>query len=303
MLVAITGATGLVGSHTVQMLKAAGHQVRALKRPASRVEGISQWVDEWCDGEFYQPQAQAALAAGAEVMIHAAYDWQALQQAPQVNAQRNLLGALGLLEQSRLAGVEQFLFVSSGAVYHEILPGGKLDERHATWPGDIYGATKAAIEPYLKSYHVQYGMNTSSWRPTAIYGIDPKLAKSQWYDLVEAVRAGRSVQTAKGGKIVDVRDVAGALVAAIGDEQTAGEFYNLVDGYFYWQRAAELAKEMVGGQAHIIEAKGPGPKNQYDTAKAQEFFNRHGNHQALRRGEAGVREYIQQLIGQMNESA
>ena len=66
------------------------------------------------------------------------------------------------------AGVGQFLFVSSVAVYHEILPDRKLDENHPTWPSSLYGAYKAAVEPHLKAYHVTYGMNTSSWRPAAI---------------------------------------------------------------------------------------------------------------------------------------
>jgi len=45
-----------------------------------------------------------------------------------------------------------------------------------------------------------------------------------------------------------------------------------------------------------FDRKGAGPKNQFDCAKAIDFFNRHGNTLALRRGEAGVREYVAELL-------
>ena len=37
----------------------------------------------------------------------------------------------------------------------------------------------------------------------------------------------------------------------------------------------------------------------FDTRKATEFFDRHGNHSALRRGEEGVRDYVRELLPRM----
>jgi len=139
-------------------------------------------------------------------------------------------------------------------------------------------------------------MNTSSWRPAAVYGVDPKLEKSQWYDLVKTAKQGGAIDTAHGGKITHVQDIADALTLAIGDEKCAGQFYNLVDRYIYWQQAAEFAKEISGSNAQITDRKGAGPKNNFDTTKAIEFFNRHGNSTALRRGLDGVRDYVAELL-------
>ncbi len=209
-----------------------------------------------------------------------------------------MLGSLRLLESSRQANVEQFLFVSSVGVYHSILnePNPAVDEAHPTWPNSIYGAYKAAVEPHLKAYHTAYGMNTSSWRPAAVYGINAERRKSQWHDLIDTARRGGTVDTSGGGKITHVQDVADALTLAIGDTSVAGEFYNLVDGYMYWQTAAEFAKEISGSSATIVDRKGAGPRNQFDTRKAVDFFNRHGNAIALRRGHEGVRAYVAELL-------
>jgi nucleoside-diphosphate-sugar epimerase len=299
MLVALTGATGFVGSYTAAALARAGHSVRALVRPTSNRAPIEAHVEEWRVGEQTDPQAIAGLVAGVDAVIHAAVDWSAREISDFMNFRVNVLGSLNLLEAARLAGVGQFLFVSSVAVYHEILPDRKLDENHPTWPNSIYGAYKAAIEPHLKAYHFHYGMNTSSWRPAAVYGVDPNLPRSQWYDLIKTAKEGGTIDEPRGGKITHVQDVADALALAIGDEEVAGEFYNLVDGYMYWQGAAELAKELSGSSATIIDRAGMGPKNTFDTTKADTFFRRHGNATALNRGVDGVREYVRELLGQI----
>ena len=63
--------------------------------------------------------------------------------------------------------------------------------------------------------------------------------------------------------------------------------------------AAQIAKDVTGSNAEIVDRKGTGPKNQFDCAKAIAFFDRHGNHTALRRGEQGVREYVTELLSRM----
>lgn len=299
MLIALTGASGFVGSYTARALHAAGHQVRTLVRTTSRRDHIAPYVADFYVGEQSDPQTQAGLVAGVDAVIHNSADWQALEQSPIRNFERNVLASLRLLESARQAGVGQFLFVSSVSVYHEILQDRPLDENHPTWPFSVYGAYKAAVEPHLKAYTITYEMNCSAWRPAAIYGVDPDLARSQWYTLVKAARDGGSVDTAQGGKITHVQDVADALTLAIGDASTAGQFYNLVDRHIYWQQAAEFAKEITGSSATIVDRKGPGPRNNFDTRKAVDFFNRHGNATALRRGMDGVREYVGELLRQI----
>jgi nucleoside-diphosphate-sugar epimerase len=298
MLIALTGASGFIGSYIARTLHRSGHEVRALVRATSRREHIAPFVSEWTEGDAADPQAIAALVAGVDVVIHDAADWDALRRSPVANFERNVVGTLRLLDAARQAGASQFLFVSSVAVYDDIPPSanGRITEETPARPGGIYGAYKAAIEPHLKAYHKTYGMNTSSCRPAAVYGVDPKLDRSQWFDLIKSAKQGGTIDSAQGGKITHVQDIADALTLAVGDETVAGQFYNLVDGYMYWQRPAEFAKELSGSSATIVDRKGPGPKNQFDCTKAIDFFNRHGNTTALRRGEAGVRAYVAELL-------
>jgi dihydroflavonol-4-reductase len=296
MLVAITGASGFIGSYTVRALRSRGHRVRALVRQTSRRDHIESLVDEWRIGGLEDPQSLAGLVGGAEAVIHNGVDWDALERGPVPGFESNMLGSFRLLDMARQAGCEQFVFVSSVAAYHQILPGGRIDENHPTWPHGLYGACKAGFEPFLKAYHHSFGMNTSAWRPAAVYGVDPDLPRSQWYELIRTSRDGGRIETAQGGKITHVQDVADALACAVGDKNVAGGLYNLAECYLYWQQVAEIARDLSGSQAQIEDRKGPGPRNQFDTARAVEFFDRHGKHQALRRGLAGIREYVKELL-------
>src|SRR5688572_2269360 len=214
MLIALTGATGFLGSYTAAALHSAGHHVRAYVRSSGPRGRREVSVDEWQIGDQYDPHAQAELVAGVDAVIQVAIDWAALNQGPIPNWERNLLGSLRLLEASRSAGARQILFVSSMDVYHEIPPNRRLDETDAAWPGSVYGAYKAAVEIHLKAYHAAYGMNTSAWRPATMYGLNPKLEQSLWFDLVTAVKQGETVSANAHAQVVAVEDVAEALALA-----------------------------------------------------------------------------------------
>ena len=299
MLVSLTGASGFIGSYTAHSLHGAGHRVRALVRASSRRDHVEPDVAEWVVGAQNDADAVEQLVRGADVVIHNSVSWNRSATVELPDLEDNVMGSLRLLETSRLAGVRQFIFVSSVAAYHQIpdSAAGRITEETVTWPGSTYGAYKVAVEAHLKAYHARYAMNTSAWRPAAVYGIDPNLRRSQWYDLIDRARRGETIDEPRGGKITHVQDVADALTLAIGDAQVAGQFYNLVDRYMYWEEAARFAQELRGSNARIVDRAGAGPKNQFDCRKAIDFYERHENHVALRRGTEGVREYVRELLG------
>ena len=299
MLIALTGASGFLGRYTAAALREKGHRIRALVLSAESHRQIEPIVDELQEGDQYDPQAQSELVAGTDAVIQVAIDWKALNQGPTTNFERNVLGSLRLLEAARDAKVRQFLFVSSLDVYDEILHDRPLDETHPAWPASIYGAYKAAVELHLKAYHATYDMNTSAWRPATMYGRNPKLQKSLWFDLVKTIRAGGEVSTDEDGMLVHVEDVAEALASAVGDESIAGEFYNLVDCGLEWQEVAEMTKALTNSASVIQKRPGRGARRPFNSAKAVGFFDGHGNAKALRRGKEGVAGYLAALLREL----
>jgi nucleoside-diphosphate-sugar epimerase len=296
MLVALTGASGFLGHYTAAALRQKGHRVRALALAATQRSQAEPIADEWQVGDQYDPLAQSELVAGTDAVIQVAIDWAALNQGPIANFERNVLGSLRLLETAKQAGVRQFLFVSSLDVYDEILPDRSLDETHPTWPASIYGAYKSAVELHLKAYHATHAMNTSAWRPATMYGLNPKLQKSLWFDLVKTVREGGEASTDAAGLLVHVEDVAEALALAVGDESVAGQFYNLVDCGMEWQEAADITRAL--SESGAVNQDRPSRQRQqpFNPAKAVAFFDQHGHEGALRRGREGVAQYLAALL-------
>lgn len=74
MKIAITGATGFIGSHLLQGLVGAGHQVRALVRPGragALVKPAGQAV-EVHEGDLTKPESLRGFLAGVDLLVHVA---------------------------------------------------------------------------------------------------------------------------------------------------------------------------------------------------------------------------------------
>lgn len=289
MRVVVTGGNGFLGTYIVGALKRDGHEVVAAVRPGADADHLAGVVDETETFALEDDGSLRRVAAAGEVIVHNAVDFAVLDD-PLRHFDVNVIPSLRLLEYARQAGARQFVFISSGAAYADILDDRPLDERHPTWPSGVYGAWKAGMEPFLKAYNAQYGLATASIRPVGIYGVAPKLERSQWHQIVLDVLDGKTIDTAHGGKIIHVEDVADAVALAIGNDAAAGQFYNLVDCHIYDQTVAEFARELSGSSVRIIDRKGTGPRHTFDTVKTREFGI------PMNRGHQGAREYLTQLL-------
>jgi nucleoside-diphosphate-sugar epimerase len=223
-------------------------------------------------------------------------DWKALNDGPRANLERNLTGTLQLLEAAREARVPQFVLVSSLDVYGTATGERRLTEMDLPLPNSIYAAFKAAVEMHLCAYRAAFGMNTSSWRPAALYGIKPRIESSLWHDVLCRVRRGETVTEPTAADVVNVDDVSDALALAIGDETVAGQIFNLVDVRLDWPTVAEIARRMIGKTDGSPYADMPALESRFDSRKAAGFFDRHGRREALRRGLAGAASYLAGLL-------
>ncbi len=96
---AVTGASGLIGSHLVKHLSQLGYKTIPLRRPEFEL------------GKSIDPQA----LNGVSILIHSAYDFRAKDWKEIL--EKNVQGSEKLFRQAREAGVEKIVFVSSCAAF------------------------------------------------------------------------------------------------------------------------------------------------------------------------------------------
>lgn len=229
--VALTGATGFVGSHLVDTLCAAGVRPRVLLRDPDRAAWIGEQPVESVEGDLRDDSALERLVDGAGTLIHLAGVVRAgdVQEFDRVNRG----GTRNLVEVLRTVSPEcRLVHVSSlAAAGPSEDPAGHLPEDEAR-PVSHYGRSKLGSEQEVRA------LGEGSWwtilRPPAIYGPRDtdvfqffKMAASGW-------------MAAPGGErlisVAFVADVVRAILAAavVGDH---GRIYHLGE-----QRRYELEK-------------------------------------------------------------
>jgi len=273
MTIGVTGATGFLGRYLVNHLTAAGHDCRCWHRPDSDRGGFDEGRGriEWIDGRLGDAKSADALTESVDAVVHSALyrpgrGFRGGEGDVVEFATLNVVGTLRLIEAAREAGVGRFVFISTCAVHEVVLEDRPLDEAHPLWATSHYGAHKAAIEKFVHSYGLGQGYDICALRPTGIYGLARPATASKWYGLVQAVKAGEPVRSARGGKEVHAADVAKAVEILLTADGIAGQAYNCYDMYVAEQDVADIAKRLTGSESEI-ERLNRGPKHQIDTSK------------------------------------
>jgi UDP-glucose 4-epimerase len=154
----VTGSAGHLGDALVRTLSNDGHEVLGLDVTPSPSTTIV--------GNIGDREVVRRCVGGAGAVIHAAtlHKPHIVTHSKSDFVETNVLGTLGLLEESIRAGVSRFVFVSTTSTFGRAIPGGARDaavwitEEVAPIPRNIYGATKIAAEDLCDLVHRESGM-------------------------------------------------------------------------------------------------------------------------------------------------
>ena len=145
-VIAVTGGTGFVGSHLLDLALSEGHELRALtRRPQPERAGLI-----WVEGALGNPNSMAALVEGADAVLHIAGVINAPDRAG--FAAGNIEGTRVLIAATEAAGIRRFVQVSSLTAREPDL--------------SAYGWSKAEADRLLTSS----GLDWTIVRPPAIFG-------------------------------------------------------------------------------------------------------------------------------------
>lgn len=294
MKVAITGATGFLGHYIVRRMLQEGNDCRCWYRNESRrfTPPTGGSID-WVAGELGSVAACEELLEGCDAVVHSGLhrsgdSFRGGEGEVTEFVQRNVVGTIQLIEAARQARVRKFVYISTCAVHEKILDDRPLDEAHPLWMTTHYGAHKAAVEQFVHSYGFGMGFPICALRPTGIYGLHHEPPRSKWFNLVQQVVRGETVECQRGGKEVHAEDVAEAVDLLLHKEDNAGEVYSCYDRYISEFEVATLAKELSQSTAEI-RGEPAAPKNQIVSDKIKALGMQFG-------GDALLRKTVKQLV-------
>lgn len=173
--VLVTGGAGMIGSHIVDALVAAGARVTVYD---NFVRGKREHLD-WAqshgsvtliEGDIGDRTELGKAVRAHDLVFHQAATWLRLCEAePRKALDVNVAGTFNVLEASVEARVKKVVAASSSSVYGEglYLP---TDEDHPFNNDLFYGASKVAGEQFLRAFHKKYGLDFVGLRYLNVYG-------------------------------------------------------------------------------------------------------------------------------------
>lgn len=219
-VVAVTGATGFVGSHLVHRLVEQGSKVRVLVRSCEKAKEKLPASIEVFQGDITDKEAVNAFVQGSDVLFHLASILQEPSTPDKVFWEVHVEATRHLLEAAIQHQLKRFIHFSTIGVLGspKVLP---ANEQSPYQTKDIYQTTKCEAEKLALKTFRETGLSGAVIRPAAVYGPgDLRMLK-----LFKFIANGKFRMIGKGNIYnhpVHVDDlVSGALLAAEKKEHQA----------------------------------------------------------------------------------
>ena len=248
--VLVTGATGMLGRHLVDVLLQAGVSVRAFVRSSSDTSHLKSKGVTLVQGDAGDEAALRRAVEGMELIFHlAGYltagspfgdDNEASDEEWSLYKAINVDFTEALLEASLEAGVGRFVFVSSSAVYSLDAPL-PTPEDAPLQPFSTYGRSKLLAEEKVHAYQDK-GLATTIIRPPITYGpgdryFMPLALRLARLPVLPLINGGRnSLDLVFAGDVAELMWQAGCSETGNGKVYNAGpgkhtSIYDLVQSY------------------------------------------------------------------------
>jgi UDP-glucose 4-epimerase len=227
MKIIVTGATGFIGSHFVDLAISENHEVVAHRQSSASLTAINLKREPiWITGPL--SAVDPSVFSDCDVLVHLA----ATGVSPKPATWEHCLEfnggtALNLTQKAAAAGVKRIVVAGTCAEY------GRSGQRFARIPADAplepndpYAASKAAAGIMLASLARQQRLEFYYGRIFSVYG-EGQSAINFWPQLRHAALTGQDFPMTQGEQIRDfcrVEDVASTLLRACSrSDLTAGE--------------------------------------------------------------------------------
>lgn len=256
MRVLVTGATGLIGSHTAAAVRAAGHDLRLFVRDPAKAKRVfaprGTEIAEIVTGDVTDAAAVNRALEDCDAVIHTAAVV-ALEsgRSGEVLA-TNPRGVENVVGGAAERGIERILYVSSaGALFTPGGPSIRADSPLGT-ARSAYARSKADAERSVRHLQEAGAPIRTIYPPAVIGPDDPGLSEGN--HTIRTFLKDTMVMTSSGFQLVDVRDLAVLHVELL--DADPGR-YVAAGHLLTWPELADLIDGVTGTRVRRVPAPGP----------------------------------------------
>lgn len=227
----VTGANGFLGRHTVGALLARGHQVRALVRPAARLEELA-WPSavEVVRADLRSARDLEAAFADVDVLVHLAAS---VSGGDDAMFSSTVVGTERLLAAMARTRCRRLVLASSFSVYDWSKINGTLDESSPVEPApdlyerDGYAIAKSWQERVTRRFAEQHRWDLIVLRPGFIWGRGHGFFAAMGHQMGSLYLV---VSPLAHVPMTHVENCADLFALAAEDQRATGHTFNVVDG-------------------------------------------------------------------------
>jgi nucleoside-diphosphate-sugar epimerase len=244
MISLVTGATGFIGSHLVELLLSRGHTVRVLIRKTSSLEWLKGLPLEHIYGDLFDRVALEKAVAGVDYVFHSAGLTKAKKPEEYFRANQEGTRNIANATLACALGIRRFVHLSSQTATGPSPTSAPITEDFPPHPLTTYGWSKLKAEQEVLDLAGR--MPVTICRLPAVYGPRDK-------DIFEFFNTyNRGLQPIVGFSekfvsLLHVADVVRGIVLAAESEKSKGQVYFISSERAYgWKEVGEVTRAAIG---------------------------------------------------------
>ena len=250
MKVAVTGASGHIGSCLIRELKKQGAVIKALVHNFRN--DLDEMDIELVQGNLLDPESLIALCEGVDVVFHLAARIAIDNKSSAHVYETNVTGTKNIIKAANRGRAKKFIHFSSIHAFQTDPSDMILDESRLPVESDktIYEFTKAESEREVMKA-VKEGLNAVILNPTAVIGPFDSRGSLLGQALLKIYQNKLPFLVSGGYNWVDVRDVVAASIQAI-ESGRIGEKYILSGEYCTLEELSYMISKISGCGIPVI---------------------------------------------------
>ncbi|MBK7256525.1 MAG: SDR family NAD(P)-dependent oxidoreductase [Ignavibacteriae bacterium] len=272
----VTGGSGFIGSHLVELLLQKGYAVRCLLRKTSSTAWLKDLPITVIQGDVYDEQALAAAVAGVDYIYHSAGLTKAKEKSEYYRA--NAGGTRNLLQAAirHAPNLSRFVQISSQTAAGPSPTATPITEDQSGEPITTYGKSKLQAEKECLALLDKLPITIV--RPPAVFGPRDK----DVFEFFATMQKGLQPVVGFGEKyvtLIHVKDLVRGIVMAGESPNSVGKTYFIGSKKTYgWKEVGQLTRKALGRGAVTLRVPEAGV---YVIAAFAEFFSLFSSKPAL----------------------